>query len=142
MAGFPHYCNEPTCQEKITEGAYCLKHEKESPAAVNRKRYDKHRSENDPIRRWYHTARWTKFRDAILRFNPLCQRRLPDGTTCRYPSRVVHHLHDPRQGGAFTDAANVVAVCPEHHHGAQGEPGGPADWEKVYVLPTRWEVRL
>jgi hypothetical protein len=138
---FPHYCAEPTCTTKIAEGRYCPNHVKESPAALNRKRYDAVRSD-DPVRKWYSTARWARFRDAILRFNPMCMRRLPDGSTCRYPSSVVHHLRDPRQGGAFTDAANVVAVCPEHHHGAQGEPGSPTDWEKVYALPTRWEVHL
>jgi len=36
-------------------------------------------------------------------------------------SRGSHHPRDPRQGGAFLDAANVVAVCVNHHHRAQAE---------------------
>src|SRR2546426_38677 len=31
-----------------------------------------------------------------------------------------HHPRDPRQGGAFLDAATVVAVC-VNHHGAQAQ---------------------
>src|SRR3989442_13987155 len=36
-------------------------------------------------------------------------------------SRGSHRPLDPRQGGAFLDAANLVAVCVNHHHRAQAE---------------------
>src|SRR5712692_2110855 len=138
--GFPHYCAEPSCSEKITEGRYCPKHVKESPAALNRKKYDEVRAD-DPVRKWYSTARWSRFRDTILRLNPMCS-RIEHGEQCTQPATVVHHLQSPRTNPElFLTPANVRAVCAGHHHGAEGEPGGPADWDKLYVK-TRFEVRL
>ena len=136
--GFPHYCAAPTCSEKITEGKYCEKHSPVSPAAQHRKRCDAVRGD-DPVRKWYSTARWARFRDAILRFNPICS-RLEDGKQCLEPAAVIHHLASPRvRPDLFVTPDNVRAVCAGHHHGAEGEPGGPADWDKLYVQ-TNWRI--
>jgi len=71
----------------------------------------------------YATARWKVFRGWCLRLNPICQRILKDGTQCRYPSKIGHHLWSPRvRPDLFTDPKNVVMVCEFCHPNEEGTP--------------------
>ena len=58
----------------------------------------------------------------------MCQRIQPDGTRCKNPSKILHHLIDPDAPGGldkFLSADNAVMLC-EHCH--PGGTAGTPDW--------------
>ena len=59
-------------------------------------------------------------------YNAQCQHINDDGSQCQKPSRVVHHLIDPKDSPEKAhDWSNLVAVCFAHHPGGQrGETQG------------------
>lgn len=123
-------CKQSGCANNVLDGTYCSVHLKQNSVTE----YDKLRGD-DPIRKLYWTARWQRFRAMLLNLNPLCQRLQPDGSACRNPSRIIHHLKSPKVAPElFLVARNCVCLCQNCHPG--GEVGTP-DWkENVNYSPT------
>ena len=95
---------------------------------------DRWRSKNDPIRRWYDTARWARFTVYMLDRNPMCQ-RIFKGEQCRNGATTVHHLLSPRQRpDLFLEPKNVVCLCAHCHPG--GTEGTPEWVSGVDYVPT------
>jgi len=118
------------CGKSTTSGRYCEDHKGE--ATESKQSYDRWRG-NDETTKLYHTARWFRFRDTFLTFNPICMRVI-NGQQCMKPTSIVHHLEALRVNlSRFLDPSNVAAVCKNHHRG--GEEGMKPD--ERYV-ETRW----
>jgi hypothetical protein len=88
--------------------------------------------EKDEIDRLYDTRRWKRFRQWILRLNPICQ-RVVDARQCMTFATECHHVVSPRvDPSRFIDATNVLMLCKRHHPKTQGE-----DFTKGHTyLPT------
>jgi hypothetical protein len=131
----PRSCSKcgKACQPDAMRNGRCPECAKEVDAAYDRTRKD------DPIRQMYTLARfgWRKFRDHVVRCNPICQRndiRNPltfVNEQCHNPSMMVHHLISPRvRKDLFTTPSNVVALCDGCHAKTEGEVDGKRDPEK------------
>lgn len=94
-------CKVPSCGNSSTEGAYCDEHQRFKPEPWSRKR---------ERLQFYGTARWQKFRLAVLREDPICVR-------CnRAPANEVHHIKRAREFPELRfSRENVEALCPECH---------------------------
>jgi hypothetical protein len=110
-------CHQIGCGLYV-EGDYCAAHKIENAKTA----YDRQRAD-DPTRKMYQSARWRKFRLAMLTRNPMCQ-RLERGEACRSAATVIHHLTSPESKPAlFLVPSNVVCVCALHHPaGVKGTP--------------------
>ena len=128
----PHtICRQPGCG-KYVQGQYCPEHMKDN----NKTKYDKHRA-SEATRKLYYTARYQRFREFLWVRNPMCQRIQPDGTACRNPSKILHHLIDPDAPGGlakFLSSDNCVMLC-EHCH--PGGTAGTPEWKaNIDYVPT------
>src|ERR1700731_1402624 len=75
----------------------------------------------------YDTRDWRDRTSKNVRsYNPICQHLNEGNSQCQQPSRVVHHLRDPKDAPEKAhDWANLVAVCFAHPPGGQrGETQG------------------
>jgi len=83
--------------------------------------------------KFYNTTRWRKFRQWMIRRNPICQ-RLIRGEQCHEAAVICHHLRGLKvHPEDFTDGRQVCLLCRQHHPDSEGTP----DWVsgKDYV-PT------
>jgi|SRR5258708_39661911 len=77
--------------------------------------------EKDEVDRMYDQRAWRRFRQWVLRLNPICQ-RIVDGQQCMSFAVEVHHVISPRvDPNRFRDATNVLCLCKRHHHKEEGE---------------------
>ena len=94
----------------------CDKHKRQTPSRDNARIYDKQRAD-DPLRRFYFTARWRRVRGAILRRDPFC--KIAKLCLQRYqrvmPSAEVDHITPVREGGAMYDPENLQGACNACH---------------------------
>jgi len=80
---------------------------------------------------------WRRCSAKVRNDNPICQFCDPaTGEQCHAPSRIVHHLVDPRDcNEAALAVSNLVACCFNHHPG-----GHRGDLGKANYAPTRESV--
>jgi len=113
MLSSPRACRK--CGRAATKDGHCDAHQLASARGEKRIR--------DDIDRRYGREPWPSFRLAMLGQNPMCQRIQKDGTQCRQPARVVHHIWSPRvRPDLFVDPKNVVCVCLNDHPPDEGTP--------------------
>jgi 5-methylcytosine-specific restriction endonuclease McrA len=68
--------------------------------------HERNRNQNEPWRKWYHTAHWRKLRGQVLARDPICK-------ICnRAPSRIADHIR-PHRGvwALFCDLLNLQGLC-------------------------------
>ena len=100
----PHRCNHPGCPERITEGAYCLKHKRTRLKVLDQNRPNSYR-------RGY-TKRWAKIRAIQLAKHPTCK-------DCERDNRItvaseVHHIVPISKGGTHAPS-NLMSLCKSCH---------------------------
>jgi len=93
-----------------------------------------------PLRRrnhaFYNEPDWKRCTKTMKVFNPLCQELDENGTQCRNPSKVSHHILDPDDRPDLKySPSNLVCLC--HAHQNRGQRG---DDGKANYAPTRWKV--
>src|ERR1044071_4697508 len=49
-----------------------------------------------------------------------CPVRYPDGNGCGSPILTFHHFDPPWEGNHVHNPGGMIALCPEHHHQADG----------------------
>jgi hypothetical protein len=127
----PRACKTPTCNGHAVAHDLCEKCLAERPAHVITKANFR---ENMPL---YNSKEWKSFRPLLIARNPICQRINAD-IRCTNPSKIVHHLQDPRvRPDLKLSACNAVAVCANCH------PGGQAgDNDQNTYVPTRWIINF
>jgi hypothetical protein len=119
-------CGRPGCPTLVKAGAggYCPKHLVQHNQRINHDRQD------DEIHSLYKTARWLKFRNWFLGYNPECQ-RIVRRVRCQRLATDVHHRRGLREHPEdLTDAEQCVALCKACHHKHSGDTS-----EDVYA-PT------
>ena len=69
----------------------------------------------------YDTRQWRdRTSPQVRKCNPICQRIDDTGQQCTRPSKIVHHLKDPKDAPEKALSwDNLVAVCVECHPGGQ-----------------------
>jgi hypothetical protein len=113
-----HSCAQPGCSNAAPGGQpYCVSCTANRPPETRFRRYQ------SEILKLYNSRRWKVETSPIVRScNPVCQYLDETGKQCHKPSRVVHHLVDPKDDiSLFYDWTNLVAICDEHHGNMQGE---------------------
>ena len=121
MMAAPKACRESGCGKvAVADGlGFCADHRTTNSCASARAERYKH----DKVSQMYATTRWKVFRGWVLRQNPICQAILKDGTQCRNPSKIGHHLWSPRvRPDLFTEPKNIVMLCEFHHPNEEGTP--------------------
>jgi hypothetical protein len=84
--------------------------------------------------KFYNSKDWRNLTSLLRMRNPICQEIEHTGERCRQPSKVAHHLIDPRdKPEGKLDWRNLVALC--HNHENRGQRG---DDGKTSYVPTRW----
>jgi hypothetical protein len=102
------------------------------PCACPKKSFSQQPRERDMS--FYNSKDWRSMTSLLRMRNPICQRIESDGHRCGRPSKVAHHLIDPRDNPDLKlDWRNLVAVC--HYHENRGQRGD--DGNSTYA-PTRW----
>jgi 5-methylcytosine-specific restriction endonuclease McrA len=145
----PTSCAIAGCRQPTARGSrWCPAHREEGERlqreAIEAQREhsrenDKERYKNDSTRKLYGAARWERFRQAVIRQNPICQRLLRFGQgQCHNPAVLVHHLVSPRVDvSKFLDTQNVVCLCEHCHPTGEGTPLWRAGLDYV---PTRYKL--
>jgi 5-methylcytosine-specific restriction endonuclease McrA len=129
----PTSCAIAGCRQPTARGSrWCAAHQEEGERlqreAIEAQRErsresDKERYKNDATRKLYGAVRWERFRQAVIRQNPICQRLQRDGQQCHNPAVLVHHLVSPRVDvSKFLDTTNVVCLCEHCHPTGEGTP--------------------
>jgi 5-methylcytosine-specific restriction enzyme A len=77
----PRACHAPGCPQTTRSGAYCDEHRRER---------GRRRDQDDPDHRFYHTARWRRFRLWFLHRHPLCV--MCAAVRLDRPARHVDHI--------------------------------------------------
>jgi hypothetical protein len=75
------------------------------------------------MNRFYASYRWKHKTSPLVRhYNPICQFIDHEGTQCRAPSEIVHHLIAPEDCPEKAhDWSNLVALCLNHYHPGKGD---------------------
>lgn len=120
-ARLPVNCDSGTCRNLALPGKrYCELHHKEPVLAESKQAGERLRNQNEPWRRWYHTAHWKNLRTLVLARDPICKE-------CnRNPSTVADHIK-PHKGvwSLFVDMNNLAGKCkPCHDKKTATEDGG------------------
>jgi hypothetical protein len=121
MMSAPKACRERLCGKASVAGGrgFCAAHVTSNSLNDARAFARKH----DEVSKRYGREPWPSFRQTMIGQNPICQRIMKDGTQCRQPARVVHHLWSPRvRPDLFVDPNNVVCVCANDHPNDEGTP--------------------
>lgn len=108
-----HPCSYPGCPE-LTEGRYCLKHQRK----VNR---DYSRFGRDPVSKKKYGTAWKRIRDQYAAAHPFCELCFARGVIV--PVEEVHHKHPLRDGGTH-DPSNLISLCKSCHsriHAKRGD---------------------
>lgn len=115
-------CSYPCCPE-LTDGRYCVEHEK----LVNRQ-YEKYGRDPNTKRRYGRA--WKRIRDKYAAEHPFCEICFDRGIVV--PVEEIHHKVPLREGGSH-DRSNLIALCKSCHsqiHAKRGDrwnrktPGG------------------
>ena len=106
-------CSYPGCPE-LTDGRYCVPHQKEMDA-----RYEKY--ERDPATRKRYGRTWKRIRDRYIAAHPLCQQ-------CRKQEKLVaadevHHIKPLSKGGTHAEE-NLMSLCTACHSEITAKEGG------------------
>ena len=101
---------------------------KRSPSVAipsSRIEYDHERAHDEAHRR-YTQGPWLKLTRRLKWANPMCCKIQPDGSACRFPSVLVHHLISPDvRPDLFLAVTNLVCLCMSCHPNVPGTP----DWK-------------
>ena len=137
-------CAEYRCGEKVIDGKWCPKHEK-NHRPTDRAMYDKARKENDPYQKQYSSGPFVKLSRLVKAKNMLCQRVI-GGVQCTRLSQITHHRISPHQDGSLflcvydkNNVSQLIALCREHHPDSDGTP----TWkEGVDFVRTEFRVNF
>lgn len=95
------------------------------PTREERRRdHDARRTEAQPWRRWYWTARWRRLAASQLAADPICACCLREGRVT--PATVAHHVTPHRGDPTLFWEGPIESVCQPCHDGpiAREERGG------------------
>lgn len=106
-------CNFPLCPNTVKGNKrYCNDHEQYEKAIFED--YDKRRIDKNKItpKNFYRLARWRRVRKMYARNHPYCEICEREGRG-PIPMRIVDHIIEIEDGGAWYDENNLQSLCME-----------------------------
>lgn len=97
-------CQYNNCS-KLTDGLYCLEHQKQVNAYYNK-------YERDPETKKRYGRAWKRIRDRYIKAHPLCEECERAGRLT--PAGEVHHILPLSRGGSH-DTSNLMSLCKSCH---------------------------